>query len=273
MKDKWSVLEELPLTHQDSLPILGMVILEKLARDPDNCAEIARATYIISKIIGLISYITETNDDQQRVVICSSLNFVRRLSVTGEIIGAALRQELCNSSFLLNNLECVLEDRRSSSEVTKLVIEILTKLALNEDARKEIGSSKVTISKLMHVFVGKEEHTNTYRYDQSLRMAAGEALANLTIVSPANCLAILEEPGHELIKDLSNMLCEDEYRYLAASLLQNICAHTKDKLHHKGAGEHLSSAFPMVSTSLYCYQEKLLIILACLLLLPLKLLA
>ncbi|KAG0524478.1 hypothetical protein BDA96_07G214900 [Sorghum bicolor] len=248
MKDKWSILEELPLTHQDSLPILGMAILEKLAHDPDNCAEISRATYLISKIIGLISYTTDSkssNDEQQRAVICASLNFVRRLASTGENIGVELRQQLCNNFFLLNNLECVLEDSRSSPEIMKLVIDTLTKLALDEDARKEIGSCKVTISKLMHAFIGKDGASNNY-YDQSLRMAAGEALANLTIESPANCLVILEEPGYELIKDLKDMLCEDEYKYVAASLLQNICTHAKDKLWHQDAGNHLSSAFPIV---------------------------
>ena len=191
------------MTHQDSLNILGMVILERLAHDPDNCAEIAKATYLISKIIRLISYPTDresSNDHvQQHAVIFSSLNFVRRLAITGENTGEAIRQELCRNSFLLNNLECVLEleDGRMSTELMKLVIEILTKLAFDKDAREEIGSSKVTISKLMHAFIGKDGPTDAY-YDQSLRMPAGEALANLTIESPANCLAILDEPGYEL---------------------------------------------------------------------------
>ncbi|CAL4999759.1 unnamed protein product [Urochloa decumbens] len=253
MKKKWSMLEEQPLTRQDSLPIQGMVILERLAHDPDNCAEIAKATYLIAKIVGLISYTTadsksSKDNKQQHMMIFSSLNFVRRLAITGDTIGVALRQELYKNSFLINNLECVLEqeDSNRSPEVTKLVIEILTKLAFDMEARKDIGSSKVTISKLMHAFIGKDGSTNAY-YDQSLRMAAGEALANLTIESPANCLAIMEEPGYELIKDLKNMLCEDEYRYVVASLLQNVCAHSTDKLrHHQGARNHLSSAIPML---------------------------
>ncbi|CAO2184295.1 unnamed protein product [Urochloa humidicola] len=252
MKEKWSVLEEPPLTHQDSLPVLGMVILERLAHDPDNCAEIAKATYLISKIVRLISCTADSensNDDvkQQHAVVFSSLNFVRRLAITGESIGASLRQELCKNSFLLNNLESVLEDSRISSELMKLVFEILAKLAFDKEARKEIASSKVTISKLMDAFIGKDGPTNVYYDDQSLRMAAGEALVMLTIQNPANCLAILEEPGYELIKDLKNMLCEDEYKYVAASLLQNVCAHSTDKLHHhQGSGDHLSSAIPML---------------------------
>ncbi|CAL5005247.1 unnamed protein product [Urochloa decumbens] len=252
MKKKWSILEEQePLTHQISLPIQGMVILERLAHDPDNCAEMAKATYLIAKIVGLISYTTadsESSKDnkQQHMMIFSSLNFVRRLAITGESIGVALRQELCKNYSLLNNLECVLEDSHRSPEIMKLVFEILAKLAFDKDARKEIGSSKVTISKLMLAFIGKDGSTNAY-YDQSLRMAAGEALANLTIESTANCLAILEEPGFELIKDLKKMFCEDEYRYVVASLLQNVCAHSTDKLrHHQGVGDHLSSAIPML---------------------------
>jgi hypothetical protein len=255
-KGKWSVLEQQPLTHQDSLPILGMVILERLAHDPDNCAQIAKATYLISKTIRLISYPADrdiSNDDheQQHAVIFSSLNFVRRLAITGEDVGEALRQELRRNSFLLNNLECVLEleDSRKSPEIMKLLFEILTKLAFDKDARVEIGSSKVTISKLIHAFIGKDGLITDEYDDESLRMAAGEALANLTIESPANCLAILEEPGYELIKDLTDMLCKDGYRYVAASLLQNVCAHSRDKVlrHHQGAGDHLSSSLPMVS--------------------------
>ncbi|KAJ1269192.1 hypothetical protein BS78_07G191600 [Paspalum vaginatum] len=237
MKQKWSVLEELPMTHQDSLSALGMVILErlahdpdnraeivkaKLAHDPDNCAEIVKATYLISNITGLISYTTDSesiNDEQQRDMIRSSLNFVMRIAITGENIGVALRQELCKSPFLLDNLECVLEDSRSSPELMKLVIDILTKLALEEDARKEIGSSKMTISKLMHTFIGTDEVTNTYCYDQSLSIVAGEAL---------------------------NMLCDDECIYVTASLLQNVCAHSANKLRHQGAGNHLSSEFQIV---------------------------
>ncbi|CAO2165559.1 unnamed protein product [Urochloa humidicola] len=78
-------------------------------------------------------------------------------------------------------------------------------------------------------------------------MVAGEALANLALWGTANCSAILEEPGYEVIKDLKSMLCEDEYRYVAASLLQNLCAHCRVKLRsHPDASEHLPSALTIV---------------------------
>lgn len=87
MKEKhWSIPQDPPLTHQDSFPVLGMLILERLAYDIDKCTEIGRATDLIFKITGFISYTSDTvrdDDVQQKAVICSSLNLIRRLSITG----------------------------------------------------------------------------------------------------------------------------------------------------------------------------------------------
>ncbi|TVU34223.1 hypothetical protein EJB05_16054, partial [Eragrostis curvula] len=200
MKERWSIPEDLPLTHEDSLPVLGMQI----------------------------------------AVTCSSLNFLRRLATTGEKIGVALRQELWKNNFLLNNLIDILEDSRSSSELLEPVMDIIGGLALDKRAGASLG-----VPKLLHAFLGRDGASDTY-YVESLRTTAGEALANLAIWGTANCSAILAEPGYEVIKDLRNFLCEDNYRNVAASLLQNICAHCRDKMRHQGAREHLSSALPEV---------------------------
>lgn len=243
-KDKWSVPDEPPLTQQDSFPVMGMVILRRLAHDPDNCVEIVKATTLISKIIGLITY----TSDNHNAVICASLHLVRRLVSTRGKIGATIRQELSDSPYLLDNLAGTCEDSCSTPEVWILAMDIIAKLALDENARQEVGSKQVIICKLVHSFLGRDEAN-----EESLRMAAGEALVNLTIESPANCSAILEELGCQLIKDLKDMLCEAEYRiYMctAASLLQNLCAHSRDKLTSlPGASEHLRSTLPTVSLS------------------------
>ncbi|TVU35939.1 hypothetical protein EJB05_17846, partial [Eragrostis curvula] len=255
MKEKWSIPEEPPLTHQDSLPVLGMVILEKLVCDLDNCAEMLKATDLISKIIGLISYTTcnkSNNYEGHNAVICSSLHLVRRLAGTDGKNGVTARRKLWESPLLLDNLASILEDNRSSPEVWKPTMGIIAMLALDEDARREIGSTQVIIGKLIHTFLGSN--------DQSLRIAAGEALTNLTMDNTANCSAILEEPGYELVKDLKDMLCKDEYRiyiYVAARLLQNLCAHSRDKLmSHTGASEHLRSALPAVMENIVSAEGK-----------------
>ncbi|CAL4948697.1 unnamed protein product [Urochloa decumbens] len=244
VKERWTVPAEPPLTHQDSFPVLGMLILESLASDHDNCAEICRATDLISKITGFISY-TSGNFLQQKAVVYSSLSLVRRLAITGGKIGMLLRQQLWEDPFLLDNLAGMLEDSRSSIKAWEPAMDIIAKLALAEGARKEIGSNKVIIGKLMHAFLGRYGPTNMH-YCHELRLAAGEALANLAIENPANCLVILEEPGYKLIKDLKDMLWHEKYRYVAATLLQNLCAHSRDKMHTLGANEHLSYALPVV---------------------------
>lgn len=259
MKEKhWSIPKEPPLTHQDSFTVLGMLILERLAYDIDNCTEISRATDLIFKITGFISYTSDTvgdDDVQQKAVICSSLNLIRRLSITEGKIGTMLRQELWESPFLLGNLASILEDNRSDPQIWKPAVDIIAMFALDEEARQEIGHTKVIISKLVHLFLGRDGTTNVY-YGQQLRTASGEALANLAMGSTANCSAILEEPGYELVKDIKNMISDDEYRCVATSVLQNLCALSRDELRCPGARDHLSSALTVVMEKIMTAEGK-----------------
>lgn len=156
---------------------------------------------------------------------------------------------------MLDNLAGILEDSRSSIKAWEPAMDIIAKLALAEDARKEIGSNKLIICKLMHAFLGRYGPTNMH-YSQPLRLAAGEALGNLAVENTANCLNILEEPGYKLIKDLKDMLWHDKYRYVAATLLQNLCAHSRDKMHTLDAYEHLSYALPVVMGNIMAVEGK-----------------
>ncbi|CAL5083571.1 unnamed protein product [Urochloa decumbens] len=244
--------------ENDSLPVLAMLILERLAYDIDNCTEISRATDLVFKVTELISYTDDTagdDDPQQKAVICSSLNLIRRLSIAEGKIGTTLRQEMWESPFLLNNLAGILEDSQSDPQIWKPAVEIVAMFALDEDARQEIGRTKVIINKLLHLFLGRDGTTNVY-YDQQLRTAAGEALAKLAIRSTANCSAILKEARYEIVKDLKNMIPDDEYGFVATALLQNLCAHSRDELRHPGEREHLSSALPVVMEKIMTAEGK-----------------
>ncbi|CAL4955836.1 unnamed protein product [Urochloa decumbens] len=258
IKEKWSIPKELPVTHQDSFPVLGMLILERLAYDLDNCAEIGRATDLISNIIAFISYDTITSnsdDEQQKTMACLSLNLVRRLANTGEKIGSKLRRGLWENPLLLRKFAGTLENSHSGPEIWEPAMDIIAKLAWDEEARQEIGSSQVIIGKLIHAFLGRGEHTNMY-HDQPLRMVAGEALANLAIGSAANCKAILKEQGYDIIKDLKKLLYNIDYQYIAASLLQNLCTHCIDELQRPSSREQLSSALPMVMGTIISTEGK-----------------
>jgi hypothetical protein len=207
----------------DSLPELGMLILFRLARDPDNCAEIMKIPSLTPKIIGFMNY-HSSRSRRDNALISSALNLVSRIATTSWKAGATLRQELCESPFFASNLACILEDSRSSPEVWQTaVVGIIATLALDEGLRHELGSVQVIIHKLVRIFIIGHTRDESTNYGQSVRGAAGDALANLAMESPENCLAILEEL-RDLVKDLKDMLGDDQYRCVAASLLQNLCA-------------------------------------------------
>ncbi|CAL5008611.1 unnamed protein product [Urochloa decumbens] len=238
--------------------------------------QIVKTTNLIPKIICHISYSSSnsesSNDDN--ALISSSLNLVRRIATTSGRIGATLRQELWESPFLLSNLACILEDRRSGPEVWEPAADIIATLALDEGPRHELGSVQVIIHKLVHIFVIEGDGST-----DSPRVAAGAALANLAMESPENCLAMLEERqryGYDLVKDLKGMLGNDEYRCVAASLLQNLCAcsrirdglpvatiaacsRIKGWLSDPGVTSDLSSALPVVLQNIMVADGKQLV--------------
>ncbi|CAL5008585.1 unnamed protein product [Urochloa decumbens] len=233
---------------------LGLSILEKLSCDHDNCTEIAKdATNIITKIIGLISYLTEEensgeSETQQKIIVCdSALKFVRRLTIKGRKIGVKFRQVLSENPFLLNTLDCIIDLEDCQPELWETVIDIIAKLALDEAARQDIGCTQSIIHKLIHAFLRPDDVNSSSNNDSSLQMTAGEALVNLTIMSTDNCWAILTvEPGHNLIENLTSMLENECYRCVAANLLHNLCANSRDKLVDLGANVHLESALTKV---------------------------
>ncbi|KAG2581574.1 hypothetical protein PVAP13_6KG057100 [Panicum virgatum] len=187
---------------------LGLSILEELAYDPDNCA----------------------------AIIKDGIN-------NGGKIGAP---------FLLHSLERILHLEDSQQELWEPVMRIIAMLALDGAARHEIVSTKAIVGKLMQAFVRPDNDAiprGRGNIDRSLRKAAGRALANLTIMSTDNCWAILfADKDHNLIKNLINMLEDEYYICVAANLLHNLCANSRDKLMDIdfGANVHMESALQKV---------------------------
>nr|CAB3482126.1 unnamed protein product [Digitaria exilis] len=247
--------DESTLLQRMLFPLLGMSILQRLACDPDNCDEIVEdATYISTKTIGLISYVTNeeiSGDPQKALVLRSSLNFVRWLAIDRGKIGSRFRQELSDNPLLLNSLGRIL-DGDYQPELWEPVVDIIAALALDEAARQDIGSTQSIIPKLMCTFLRQDDVNPIENNDHSLQRAAGEALANLTIKSTENCWAILlAEQGHNLIKKLIDMLDDENCICVAANLLHNLCANSRDKLTDidLGASAQLEYALPKASLS------------------------
>ena len=256
------LIEKLIFRRRIHFSLLGLSMLEKLTCDPDNCAEIAKdGTNIITKIIGLIIYLTdekisgESEIQHKMMVYDSALKFVRRLAVKGGKIGMRFRHELSENPLFLNSLERILDLEDRQPELWEPAIDIIAKLALDEAARQEIGSTRSILRKLMHGFLTPDDVTYLSRNNDpsSLQMTAGEALANLTIMSVDNCWAILwAEPGrrHSLIEMITSMLGNECYICVAATLLHNLCANSRDMLIDLGANVHLESALTKVRLSI-----------------------
>ena len=156
--------------------------------------------------------------------------------------------------FLLNSLERILHLEDSQQELWEPVMRIIAMLALDGAARHEIVSTKAIVGKLMQAFVRPDNDAIPRgNIDRSLRKAAGRALANLTIMSTDNCWAILfADKDHNLIKNLINMLEDEYYICVAANLLHNLCANSRDKLMDIdfGANVHMESALQKVILSI-----------------------
>ena len=130
------LIEKFIFRRRIHFSLLGLSMLEKLTCDPDNCAEIAKdGTNIITKIIGLIIYLTdekisgESEIQQKMMVYDSALKFVRRLAVKGGKIGMRFRHELSENSFFLNSLERILDLEDRQPELWEPAIDIIAKLA------------------------------------------------------------------------------------------------------------------------------------------------
>lgn len=226
-------------------------------------AQIAKdAAGIVTKITGTISHLItdeesgDTDTVQQiRSPLSLSLNFVSRLAAAGGKMGTRFCQELSGNPILLHNLQRVLDLAEYKQELWVPAMGVLKWLALHDEATaKENGSTHAVIPKLKAVFL------NTGDDGRSLRQAAGEVLANLTITTSDNCRTILEGPGrHDLIKNLIGMLQDDDNNYVsvAANLLHNLYVNSGDMLIDLDldldAKEGLKSALRMVSLSVICF--------------------
>ncbi|XP_047070338.1 uncharacterized protein LOC124678508 [Lolium rigidum] len=225
---KGSIPEEEPSTDTDLLPVLGMLILDKLASfDLENCIEISRAIGLMSKIIEFTSNQTDmTCINEIGQLKTSSLKVLGRLSRTEGEFGVTVRQKISEHPFLLSHLAEILDDSRSSQKLRKLTIKLLRNLAMDRNINQEIGQIPVIISKLIHAFL-KQGEPSTTGSDQTL---SGQALAILAMDSAKNCLAMLAEEGDVFIKELADMIKDAKSCYVASSLLRDICVHARSKL-------------------------------------------
>ena len=203
---------------------LGLLILKKLARDHDNCGKIGNTRGLLPKIIDFTHVEERLLKDEnvtpsQILTVKRSLQLVMMLASTTGTTGNNLRREISEIVFTISNIRDILRHGEKHPMLQKLSIEILTSLALEEDAKERIGGTGGVLKELFHIFFSQGIPEN----QNHARMAAGDALAMLALESRRNCLRILKL---KVLERLVGALEVPLLRVNAARILRNLCTYT-----------------------------------------------
>lgn len=222
---------------------MGLQILKKLARDHDICGKIGNTKGLLPKIIDfthaeerLLRHPTAT--PSQIVTVKRSLQVLKMLASTSGASGKQLRKEISEIVFTISYIRDILKHGEKQPELQILGIEILTSLAIEEDATERIGGTGGVLKVLFDIFFNDKIPEN----QSHVRAAAGEALAMLALDSKNMCQRILKLRQNEsLIKALEVPLL----RVNAARILRNLCAYSGNDCFEQLNG--LTAAAPTVS--------------------------
>ncbi|EXC05735.1 hypothetical protein L484_011316 [Morus notabilis] len=202
---------------------LGLLILKKLARDHDICGKIGNTRGLLPKIIDFTHAEERLLKDQnaatsQILTVKRSLQVVKRLVSTTGATGKQLRREISEIIFTISNIRDILRHGEKLPVLQQLGIEILTSLALEEDATERIGGTGRVLMGLFNIFF-KEGLPQSHN---QVRTAAGEALAMLALDSKSNCHRMLRlDVLDKLVGALEvPLLCVN-----AARILRNLCTY------------------------------------------------
>jgi hypothetical protein len=215
----------------DELNLLGLSILNKLARDHDNCDKIGKTRGLLDRIISYSGIVANGPATDMRLkAVKQSLRVVKRLASTTGTTGKLLRRELSDIVFTVSNVREVLQqqqDEKDVSELHRLAIEILTNLAMDEEAREMIGGTGGVVSTLVAMFLPEKEAVPD-RHKDAVRVEAGEALAMLALDSRRNCGAIIMAFCGG-VERLVEALSDPVVVISAARILRNLCTYAGDE--------------------------------------------
>ncbi|KAL5782456.1 hypothetical protein ACOSP7_007485 [Xanthoceras sorbifolium] len=232
---------------------LGLLILKKLARDHDNCGKIGNTRGLLPKIIdfthaGESLLKGELVTRSQILTVKRSLQLVKMLASTTGATGEHLRGEISEVVFTISNIRDILRYGEKHPTLQKLGIEILTSLALEEDATQRIGGTGGILKELFNIFFNEATPWN----QNHVRIAAGEALAMLALDSKSNCHRILKL---KVLDRLVGALKVPLLRVNAARILRNLCSYSGADCFHQLRG--VIAAAPTVLKAIISEEHKL----------------
>ncbi|KAJ4786359.1 ARM repeat superfamily protein [Rhynchospora pubera] len=234
--------------------LLGLLILRNLASDHENCEKMGKSPGLISKIIDFTAassdlLLDEHPLDSQIKLVRRALQVVLLLANTKGDTGNVLRQLISKNVFIVGHIREILKHGKKHMVLQKISIQILTCLAMDEDATDRIASTGGVVNLLLKIFFepGISEET-------SVSDEAGEALSMLTLKSPKTCNMILQESN--VLRQLVDMLQEKLQCPYASRILRNTCVYATPQ-----SASYLNvviEAFPTVLKRMIKENEKLL---------------
>ncbi|GER30155.1 ARM repeat superfamily protein [Striga asiatica] len=232
---------------------IGLQILKKLARDHDICGKIGNTKGLLPKIVDfthaderLLTHPTAA--PSQVATVKRSLQVLRMLAGTAGHAGKQLRKEISEIVFTVGNIRDILKYGGKQPELQMLGIEILTSLAIEEEATERIGGTGGVIKVLFGIFFDDGIPEDWGR----VRAGAGEALAMLALESRSTCARMLRMGFSErLIRALKVPLL----RINGARVLRNLCAYGGDDCYQELKG--LTAAAPVILEVIMKEEHKL----------------
>ncbi|KAL0919787.1 hypothetical protein M5K25_011905 [Dendrobium thyrsiflorum] len=263
------VTADRPENNQHStFNLLGLLILKKLAKDPDNCDKIGKTKGLIPKIIDFTTAISRKTRHQKPIAITDpeiqaakrALQVLKLLAGTTGHTGEILRREISEIVFTISNIREILkhgEDEISKSLQT-IGVEIITFLAMDEAARESIGATGGMMRELMRIFLdcagpAVSAGGNGGR-DCHVRMEAGEALAMLVVESERNCERVLRV-GENVVERLVDAAGDSLIGVKASKLLSYLCAYG-EMANGFQRMKAVIKAFPMVLNAMMIGEAK-----------------
>ncbi|TKY72095.1 hypothetical protein E2542_SST00833 [Spatholobus suberectus] len=228
---------------------LGLLILKKLARDHDNCGKIGNTRGLLPKIIDFTHaeerlLKNENVTPSQILTVKRSLQLVKMLASTTGTNGKHLRREISEIVFTISNIRDILRHGEKHPLLQKLSIEILTSLALEEEASERIGGTGGVLKELCNIFF-KDCMAESQK---DVTTVAGEALAMLALESKSNCHRILKL---KVLERLIEALKVPLLRVNAARILRNLCTYSGSECFKQlrvvsAAGTHSKCYFTII---------------------------
>lgn len=238
--------------------LLGLSLLKKLAADHENCWKIGNTRGLLPKIIDLTKasrtlLANELAPESQIKTVKRALEVVKMLAGTTGNPGKMLRQELSEIVFTVSNMREIIRYGERHRVLQTLAIEILKSLAIDGDAKEQIGRTGQVTSLLLAIFL-KPSVTSE---EKSLRNQAGDTLSILALENKNNCNRIADEP--EVLSRLMEALDGGgEIQVNASRILRNLCAYGGAGTGFRQHLQPLTAALPTVLKAIMATEGRLL---------------